>query len=658
MKQIKRMGSLILAVGLLLGAAGCGQGTDAEEHVTKDMEQGGADGQAASVENQLQVFIKSADKWMERENREEPYLTYAVTDLDQNGRLEILASADRQGSGRFSYTEYYQVNEAGDDIEKIQTDYEEGESEADLVNDLTMAYYDPEKKEYHYITGDFATAGTATGYVESVDALTLKDGRLRTDCLGYESCERDKNGKEKTTYYKMESGKEKKVSKIDFNRDLLGDTVYPDCGKMNTHIGWFQLKNKGKKITEEYLLYQLRQSAGAFSLADPLMWQEMEGFPCRVPQYRTMSDQNKQKRLNQLIVREAGKSLKGVETDTFRVDADACSCTVKQNDAEYLSLLVEGSGMGVGAAHPIAWADTVTIDRQKETVLTQTDLLPKDEREWIEEDILDGDCEEIRDVGYRAWRQKEDGEHLLEPDADWKDVSVYRTQDSVGVVIPTMHAAGDYQIYEVRRDDFQTGTDWDQVDWEAYQYTLPADDYKVLQTYMPLIKGEKSFLWNREEKEDTTLVEATIPQYFEKMEKNAEVSDLTFSLDYIRICDVTQDGEKELVLSFNTLGYFDLILHKEGDRFYGTYYHVRSFEDLRENGIFHGYGGSGCVDYYQVRFAGGLFKTTCLGGHERDGKKLAYYIGKKNVTEKEFEKWRKKLLGKVVKGYEPFDKTL
>lgn len=661
MRKVKRTIGLILTVCLLLASAGCGQEQERKGTMANDRELKLSEDSGISMEDQLKLIVRFSDLWLKKEHKKKPYLTYAVTDLDRNGRWEIIASADRQGSGRFSYTDYFQVNEAGDGLEKIRTGYKEGESEVDLVHDLETAYYDPEKKEYHYMTGDFSTAGAAAGYVKTVEALTLSNGAIRTDCLGYENCERDRKGRETTTYYRMESGEEKKVEKMEFSRDLLGDGAYPGCGKMNTHIGWFQWEGNLQNVTEEYLLYNLRRSAEAFALADPLVQQkkEIHGFVCEVPQYNSMSDTAKQKRLNDQIVREAGKSLEQLEQDTFKLAS--FDCTIKENTSDRLSLLVEVSGMGTDAAHPVAWADTVNLDCRNETVLAQTDLLPEEDREWVEADILEGDCVDIRDIGYRAYRMEKGEETLLDEASEWADVNVYQTQGGIGVVIPSIYALGSYQIYEIQKDDTPLGVDWGQVDWQAYKYKLYDSDYETLQTYMPVIKGEKRFIWNKQstrEAESTSSVEVTMPQYLQEMSKEAALENITFSLDHIMVCDVTQDGGKELILSFDTLGYFHLILHKEGDRFYGIYQHARWFEDLRQNGIYHDHRGAGTASYYQMRFADGLFQETCLGGHEMNGEKIQYFIGKKDVKEKEFETWKKETLGKEVPVYEPFAKEL
>lgn len=652
MKGIKRAGGLLLAAALVFAATGCGQGQKDDKAVTKIQDTGETE-DAVSMEKQLKVMAEHSNQWLKGEDKSKPYRTYAVTDLDQNGRWELIVSEDRQGSGQFSYTDYFQVNAAGDGLEKIKTGYKDGDSEADVAGDLGTAYYDPEKNQYHYITGDFATAGAATGYYKSVETLTLCGDEIQWDLLGYELRESNEKGKLASKYVKIDAGKEKKIDKEEFSRELLGDAYYPECGKLNTNIAWFQFENKLKNATEDMLLYYLRRSAKGFSLGCPLVQQTrtIHGLEVKVPQYICMTDEEKQEKLNKLIAEEVGKSLEKAKTS----ELGDFACRIKWNDPHNLSILTEGSLMAEDAAHPYNWADTININCDKMSVLGQTDIITKDEREWVEEDIMEGDCEDIRDVGYRSYQKKNGDGKLLPSGCTWKDVKVYQTEEKIGVVIPTIYAMGSYQIYEIRKDDFPLGVDYDQVDWEAYQYKLSASDYKALQRYMPVLKGEKTFFWNKDRTESVQTVEVTMPQYFQEMSKEAELKHVTFSLDNITLCDVTQDGEKELILSFHTLGYFSLLLHQEGDRFYGIYRHIRCLKGLTENGIFSASGGS--VSYYQMRFADGQFKETYLGGYERP-EKGKFFIGKREVKEKEFEKWKKKTLGKEVPEYEPFAKEL
>lgn len=656
MRNKKRIVGFLLVAALLSTSTGCSR--EQQEVTTKDMDSDAA--AVSSMEEQLNVMAKHWDQWLEREDRKKPYLTYAVTDLDRNGRWELIVSSDKQGSGRFTYTDYYQVNAAGDGLEKLATGYQEGDSQVDVVHNLETAYFDPEKKEYHYITGDFATAGAATGYYNSIEALSLRGNELQLTTLGYENREKNAKGKLASKYYKTFSGKDTKINKEEFSKDLLGDAYYPDCGKLDTHIAWFQFENSLKKVEEDNLLYYLRRSAKAFTLSDPIVQKEetIRGFAVKVPQYIQMTDEKKQERINKLIVKEAGKILDNVDKETFRLASFTCS--VKLNNGNNLSILAESDGMGEGAPHPLAWADTINIDCERECVLAQTDLLPKDEREWAEEDIMEHDCVDIRDIGYRAFRKEHGDGKLLESKSDWEQVEVYQTKEKLGVVIPTIHAIGEYQIYEIRkRDDLSQGIPYDQIDWDAYRYKLPDDDYKTLQEYRPVLDGKKSFSWCEErigEGKSTKSVEVTLPEFFEKFNTDAEMKDITFLLDYIQFCDVTQDGSKELVLAFDTYGYFFLILHKENDSFHGIDFAVRCFQGLSKNGVYGSHGGQSRA-YYQLRFADGAFTQTYLGGYD-SYKKLKFFIKDKEVTEETFLKWEKKNARDDVPSYRPFAKTL
>ena len=80
-----------------------------------------------------------------------------------------------------------------------------------------------------------------------------------------------------------------------------------------------------------------------------------------------------------------------------------------------------------------------------------------------------------------------------------------------------------------------------------------------------------------------------------------------------------------------------LILHQEGERFYGIDLPVRWFEGLQENGIYYASGGH-AGSWHQMRFDGDAFVTEELASY--DGNNGNHYsISGKEVGEKEFEKW-------------------
>lgn len=97
---------------------------------------------------------------------------FAVTDLNHNGRLEILFTCC-MGSGAFSYTAVYEISEDYSSLEKLRHN-PENENEPDESGDFIMfgdsdshvAVYDCYKKDgkYYYLIEDYASAGWSDKY--------------------------------------------------------------------------------------------------------------------------------------------------------------------------------------------------------------------------------------------------------------------------------------------------------------------------------------------------------------------------------------------------------------------------------------------------------------------------------------------------------------
>lgn len=673
MKKGKRIVSILLVASLAFGIVGCSKNSTQQEEKKQMPTTGSAVTEKAitgsavntevpqiklstGVEQQLQVIADNSKIWSKREDLKEPYQHYAITDLDQNGRLEIIASSGTQGSGQFTTTEYFQVNEAKDGVQKIKTDYgEEWASEEDVVYNLEIVYYDEKKQEYYYITGDSMTGGLATGYYKSVVALSLQDNQMKREFLGSESCEPNKKGKLKSTFRKRVDGREKKISKAEFSKEQLGDEAYKNCGKMTANISWFQFESNIKKMPKEHMLYYLKKSCQEFSLGNPLVQKKKKiyDFSVKVPQYTNMTDKKKQKKLNQMIVRAVKEDFE--RTFDLKNEPDFLKknpfhlwefdCHIKLNTEKKLSLLVEASGYGKDAAHPIAWAYTINVDCENEKLLSQTDILPKENRKEIEESIMSKRCRDIKNIGYRKFMKENHDGKLLSEDSEWEYVEVYQTPECIGVVIPTAYALGSYQIYEVWVDTFRNL--YENVDWTAYQYKLSAKEYKILQEYLPVLIDETTFIWNKSEEKTQ---EVNMSQFLNEWKKDAEIQTIDFV--GVLVCDLTEDGEEELILSFYEPEIKYLFLHKEGNRYYGRLVEQHWLYGLQANGAY-------CVEkndadyFYKITFENGIWKDEELGREIYDEKSenSKYYIDGKETTE---EEWDDKVWGGDVTEYSPF----
>lgn len=139
---------------------------------------------AINVEKQIDVIMNNIDTWnlSTDEDIYAPY-GYAITDLDQNGRLEIIASSC-QGTGIYTYSNYYEVNESLNGLNKIERNVEEGSSEADIMIPTVKVFIDKASNEYHYIFDDLVKVGAAE-YYENKQDIVLKNGRLYEKTIAY-----------------------------------------------------------------------------------------------------------------------------------------------------------------------------------------------------------------------------------------------------------------------------------------------------------------------------------------------------------------------------------------------------------------------------------------------------------------------------------------
>ena len=110
------------------------------------------------------------------------YFHYAVTDLDWNGRLEILAMST-QGTGIFTYGTFYQVSQDLTQLEPCAIVGDDGYSLPELIMDFVPAGYDPESGTYYYVFKDDFRVGAAE-YGQVMMPLSLKDGVVTFQTLG------------------------------------------------------------------------------------------------------------------------------------------------------------------------------------------------------------------------------------------------------------------------------------------------------------------------------------------------------------------------------------------------------------------------------------------------------------------------------------------
>ena len=187
-KKILRLAALLLALALLPGLAACGA-APAQPTAAPAAPVTPAATMAPSmpVAEQRRILEENRELWAfpEGEWYYDPWF-YTFTDLDRNGRIEVLA-ASTQGSGIFTYANFYEVNEDFGGVTNLCPDDEETDGLEDwpeIILDTLPCYYDSAADTYYYACEGVLRDGAAHQN-SSWAVLSLKNGAAGWEYLGW-----------------------------------------------------------------------------------------------------------------------------------------------------------------------------------------------------------------------------------------------------------------------------------------------------------------------------------------------------------------------------------------------------------------------------------------------------------------------------------------
>ncbi|MBE5949881.1 MAG: hypothetical protein E7261_12815 [Lachnospiraceae bacterium] len=208
-----------------------------------------------SINAQLELIADNIEKlqlfheWVDAVNR------YAVTDLDQNGRLELIAS-NMGGTGAYTYSRFYEVNETYDELVEYDIGFDEGHSQPDIIVENVDMYYDATGNIFYYIERDTIKEST-TEYHSFLYSMSLSDGKLVTAPLSdmietyYDNYR---------VIYKDSTGKE--ITKAEY--DVLVANAFKGCDKYGANFGWQDTRELAKVTDRETIVKELSRSYDRF----------------------------------------------------------------------------------------------------------------------------------------------------------------------------------------------------------------------------------------------------------------------------------------------------------------------------------------------------------------------------------------------------------
>lgn len=181
-----------------------------------------------TIKKQIQLILDNMELW-QRTGETEMY-GYAVTDLDGNGRLEILSSSFG-GTGFYTDTDIYEVNESLDGITLCEQKKQEGDSQADVMVTSVPVYYDAMNSTYYFVFHDLTKNG-AQEYYENDRALSLQNGRVQETFLRYKTTLYT-NSVQSVTYTNAEGNP---ISLEEYNG--IADRVFAGMEKRQANLQW------------------------------------------------------------------------------------------------------------------------------------------------------------------------------------------------------------------------------------------------------------------------------------------------------------------------------------------------------------------------------------------------------------------------------------
>lgn len=196
------------------------------------------------------------------------------------------------------------------------------------------------------------------------------------------------------------------------------------------------------------------------------------------------------------------------------------------------------------------------------------------------------------------------------------------------------------------------------LDASALETAMPEEDRAAFEGYLPILRENQTFRWVEGPYDgydcDWEPFDADMTAVHDQLWSGfgGEIPE-TLTLDRLAVQDIDGDGTAELVLLFQDGAYNYLVLHREGEAFYGTRLYVRWFEGLQKNGVYIGAGGAGYSTYYRMSFQDDHFEEQELGVRIDSDHTCYRELDGREVTKETFDLWLEENMAGDVTWYAP-----
>ena len=226
---MKKLTALFLALVMALGCV-CGGAAFADEAAASPAP---AETPAVQIpegaDEQIQLIFSQFGSL--RQDDTDSRWSYAVTDLDHDGRLEFLAAAI-QGEGRFTTARAWRVKADRTGIEELTVKVPQGGSFPDIIIDAADTFHDADTGYWYYMFNDQVTVSTKEVYANK-SAIALVDTELQYFTYAYQHNEWI-NERMVTTFTDRQNNI---ITPEEYNS--VGSAVFGRMDRSSTCFDWF-----------------------------------------------------------------------------------------------------------------------------------------------------------------------------------------------------------------------------------------------------------------------------------------------------------------------------------------------------------------------------------------------------------------------------------
>ena len=267
----RQMLALLLMLTMLLGAAAMGGAAAfAAEIQNAPTDQADEDGQLA--------LIKSRFASLKQPDGENPWY-YSVTDLDHNGRLELIAASQHPQS-RATNLHIWEVSADRSTLMECGLAKDPEESFPDILTDAADTYFSASASAWHYLFYDHVVLSDTEVYTVKT-AVTFKDGKIDYESYAVEHTVAA-DGRRDVTHTDANGAA---ISADQYN--AAGHDAMAGCARSSTNFEWLTADKADDltKLSDSFQVFMGRKAPSEdFPVPQPAALSAASASPAPQPQ--------------------------------------------------------------------------------------------------------------------------------------------------------------------------------------------------------------------------------------------------------------------------------------------------------------------------------------------------------------------------------------